>query len=417
LPGVADSPVAETTPETPASGAGTEEEVHLHYATPALATPAPTVLHSGMTVAQYYAMHAMGAIFPATAAIIVFGWRALGVLALTLASAVAGLALWRNIGRRGSQLRFSHVLWMATLLALMLPPHLFAPRLWPMIVGAGVTLVIFTWLLGGIGGCRVHPVLLTFLLLVILFPDSLISHGVLQPHRLFVGDVAKVRFSGPSSLFAPREAWVQTAPGGPDVLWREPASQTLLRFTAGVDKPERASLSLEDMIRDQLPPLEDLIIAGQPGPLGQASAIAVIIGGLFLLYQGLIDFRVPLFILLASFASLLIFPIPTLITETARHSHWLALRQPGVGWAVAITFANYEMLAGPMVLVAFFFATSPAIRPMFRRGRVIYAVAIGIMAAGLQLYLNVGAGAILALLVGSMLTPFLDRIFSPRTLV
>src|SRR2546426_661840 len=56
------------------------ERVHRHYATRALPPPAPTVLHSGMTVPRYFAMHAMGAIFPMTAAVIIFGWRGLGVL-------------------------------------------------------------------------------------------------------------------------------------------------------------------------------------------------------------------------------------------------------------------------------------------------------------------------------------------------
>jgi hypothetical protein len=76
-----------------------------------------------------------------------------------------------------------------------------------------------------------------------------------------------------------------------------------------------------------MPPLEDLIIGGQPGRSARAARIAVIIGGLFLLYRGLIDFRVPLLIVLTAYVSLLILPIPAYLTETAGEFRWLAWRR------------------------------------------------------------------------------------------
>ena len=91
----------------------------------------------------------------------------------------------------------------------------------------------------------------------------------------------------------------------------EPASEVLTRYTSGREQPPRGWLSLQSLLLDKLPPLEDLIVGGHPGPFGTSSAIAVIIGGLMLLYRGLIDFRIPLLILLAAFAALLVLPIPT----------------------------------------------------------------------------------------------------------
>src|SRR5205823_3628003 len=97
-------------------------------------------------------------LFPVAAGVALFGWRAAWALALVLLGAAGATALWKRIGARGQQLRFSHVLWLATLLGLMLPAHLASTQPaasgtvpWPLLPAAGVTLVILLWLLGGLG--------------------------------------------------------------------------------------------------------------------------------------------------------------------------------------------------------------------------------------------------------------------------
>jgi Na+-translocating ferredoxin:NAD+ oxidoreductase RnfD subunit len=69
------------------------------------------------------------------------------------------------------------------------------------------------------------------------------------------------------------------------------------------------------------------------------------------------------------------------------------------------------------LLMIFFLATAPALRPMARRARVIYGLLVGILAAGLQLYASISYGPYLALLIVSLLTPLLDRFFRTRPLV
>ena len=138
------------------------------------------------------------------------------------------------------------------------------------------------------------------------------------------------------------------------------------------------SISMETLIRDAMPPLEDLIVGGHPGPIGTSCAIAVIIGGLFMLYRGVIDYRIPLLVVITTFLATLVLPVPVTIHEGVRHWRWLAIRHPGVGAALATTFANYELLASPLLFMAFFLATSPAVRPMARRARTFYAILLGI---------------------------------------
>jgi hypothetical protein len=390
-----------------------------------------------MDVSQYVSMHMLGAVFPLSAGLLLFGWRALVLILMLCASTALAQSLWRRVGRRGRTLRFDHAMWLALLLALMLPAHLIsevdrssfsATIPWPIVPGAGVLLAILLWALGTSGSGRVHAVLVAYLLLVVLFKDLLVPHYTLQRNNLFRGDVLHAQIPEDPSHRRPgsgggrniKMPWIHIAGDAHyDAVYSEPASQRLVFYTTGTESPERTWLSLEGLLRDRMPPLEDLIVGGQPGPIGTSCAIAVIVGGLFLLYRGLIDYRIPLLVFASAYLSLLLLPVPVRITESDEAWRWLIARRPpeGVGWEVALTFVHYELMASPLVFMAFFLASAPAVRPVSRRGRAIYAILIGALAAVFQLYLAVSIGPYLALLGVSLLTPLIDRFFRPRTLV
>jgi Na+-translocating ferredoxin:NAD+ oxidoreductase RnfD subunit len=383
----------------------------------------PDVSHSGISVRRMFIMHLMGALFPITAGIMLYGWRAAVLLATVVLSAAAAVFVWKQLGARGEQLRYSHTLWLATLLALTLPPHFVSNdphiasangALWPILPASGIFLVIFTWLLGGVGSGRVHPVLMTHLLLVVCFQHAMVPHYVLQRDDLLFGDVLDARIN--DSPVSRAEPWISASiDWDHDAIYTEPSAQRLIFFTSGRQFPDRTWLMLGDLLRDWVPPLEDLLIAGEPGPIGAGCTLASLIGGLFLLYRGLIDFRVPLLIFVSAFMALLILPIPIYITSTAPTWEWLAVRY--VGWPVAVTFVNYEIMAGPLMFTAFYLATSPAVRPMARRARALYAVLVGVLCAVFQLYVTVAQGPYVALLIVSLLVPSLDKWFRPRALV
>jgi Na+-translocating ferredoxin:NAD+ oxidoreductase RnfD subunit len=84
---------------------------------------------------------------------------------------------------------------------------------------------------------------------------------------------------------------------------------------------------------------------------------------------------------------------------------------------MGLTFADYELLASPLLFTAFFLATAPSVRPMTRRGRTIFAVLIGVLAAVFQLYVSPSFGDYLALMAGSLMTPALDKWLMPKALV
>jgi electron transport complex protein RnfD len=389
----------------------------------ALRTASVTPLsHSGIGVAGFYSMHLMGIALPLTAGLLLYGWRAVIVVASVLASTLAAVAVWRRVGTRGHQLRFSHAAWLATLLAMMLPAHLAtgAPDslgeiTWMVLPAAGFSLALIMWLIGGLGAGRIHPSVVTLLLLAGLFGDMLTPRVVLHRDHVFIGDLLKA--SAPDQRVARGDSWItHGGVGDSDAERAEPAANALIQYTTGRERPAHGWLPIQGLLRDGMPPLEDLIIGGNPGPIGISSRLTVIVGGLFLLYRGLIDIRIPLIISLVEFAALLILPIPTVIANHPQW-RWIALRDPTVGLATAITFANYEIMASPMIFMAFFLATSPAVRPMGRRARTIYASMIGLLCAALQLYFSVDYGPYVALLIASLLTPALDWLFRPRPLI
>src|SRR5437764_10889 len=88
------------------------------------AQPAPSLGHSGTTVERYYLLHVFGASFPIVAGLLFYGWRAALAMIAVLLAAGGSLIVWRRIGLRGGQLRYAHMLWLALLLALMLPATL-----------------------------------------------------------------------------------------------------------------------------------------------------------------------------------------------------------------------------------------------------------------------------------------------------
>src|SRR5581483_9428825 len=357
--------------------------------------------HGGITIPNFFAMHVTGACFPLVAGLLLYGWRAAASIAVVLITAAVAVAIWRKIGWRGGQLRFSHSLWLALLLGLTLPPHLFTDALptradqtiaaWPLLPAAALIIVPLIWFLGGLGTGRLHPVLLANLLLMTLFGHTFQPHYTLQRTRIIVGDVMDISKTDPDEPL--RGRWISAPPvAGHDAMHiPNLASNRLIEYTTSLHRPQARRVSLETLIRDAMPPIEDLIVGGHPGPIGTSCQIAVIIGGLFMLYRGVIDYRIPLLIIVSAYAII------------------LAMIPRGAGAALAVTFANYEVMASPLLFTAFFLATSTAIRPLARRARVLYAIFVGVTSALAQWYLSVSVGPYLALLVAGVFAAALDR--------
>jgi Na+-translocating ferredoxin:NAD+ oxidoreductase RnfD subunit len=383
--------------------------------------------HTGAGIAPFYSMHFLAGVLPLTAGVIFYGWRAAWVVAIVIISTSAGVSIWRRVGARGKQLRQSQAIWFAGLLGVMLPAHLattipsdYSPihaAPWPILPAAGLLLAMAMWTLGGVGARRFGAPVVVYLLIALLFGGMLTAQRILQRQHIVAGDLFDAVRGDSANTSAGARPWafrVKT-PGG-DALLLEPSARRLLAYTQGASEPDHGLLRLQGMLRDQMPPLEDLIVGGQPGPIGAGCAIAAIVGGLFLLYRGLIDYRVPMIATVTAFAAFLVLPVPARIAEHPQY-RWLAMREGDVGWPTAVTFANYELMAAPLFFAVFFLATSTNLCPISRRARMLYALILGITSAGFQLYVSVSLGPYLGVLAAGIIAPELDKWFRPRQLV
>ncbi len=376
--------------------------------------------HTGLNVAKYHSTFMFGLLFPLGAGLLAYGWRAAVAVTAVLAAVLGGTLVWRTVGTRGHPLRPAQLVRLGLLLAVMLPAKLAAnpPAAageWAVLPAAGLLLVIVCWAAGPGGGGRLHPVLFVYLLLAALYPGRLTPHTVLQRNHLLGGDVLRV--DGPVDPRAAPDAWRRRplAPPPAEALACPSAADALREFTrgrAGADVP-----SVDVLLRDRLPPLEDLVLGTAPGSIGTTSGVAVIIGGLFLVYRGLIDFRVPLVVVATAWVALLLLPVPLPVAAGGHRWQWLPASSADVGWAAGVTLVNYEVLAGPLLFTAFFVAGSPSVRPLGRPARSAYAASIGLTAAALQLYVSVALGSYLAVLIAGLFASDVDRRLGTRPLV
>lgn len=367
-------------------------------------------------VRRYIFANALGATFPVIAGLLLFGWRALGAICMIELSALVGTYAWKRVGARGGQLRYDQALWLGLVLAMMLPAELFRAAAWPALAAGGIILAGAIWVFGGIGRSGAMAVLATYLLMFVCLGQLLVPQSVLHRQRMFFGDLLNAQAGSTEQAMSQPwyQGWQQITH---DAIRQTAASQVLVAYTSGQELTGMQWISLDSLLRDRLPPLEDLVVGGHPAPIGMGSAIAVIIGGLFLLYRGLIDWRVPFILLTAAAAALIVLPVPIVIKENEIIWSWLAMRASDIGWQKGLTLVNYELLAGPLLFSAFFLATSPAIRPLLPGARNLYALVAGLLAAVLQLYLSVLIGAYLGVLLAGLLTPVLDRRWESKTLV
>lgn len=137
-----------------------------------------------------------------------------------------------------------------------------------------------------------------------------------------------------------------------------------------------------------------LLFGPHPGTLAEVAPLAVLLGGLLLIFLRVIDWRVPLTYLSTVCFLSLVLPGGA---RLAGHAPWL-VGQPAV-----------HLLAGGTLLTAFFLLTDPVTSPLRPGGRIVFAAVAGAFTMFVRLHTPYPDGAALAVLVANALVKRIDR--------
>lgn len=142
-----------------------------------------------------------------------------------------------------------------------------------------------------------------------------------------------------------------------------------------------------------LPALQDLLLGGMGGSLGEISAIALLLGFVFMLWKKIIRWHIPVVMVATVFV----------ITGI------MHLVDPSVYGSPLV-----HILSGGLLLGAIFMATDYVTSPMTVKGMIIYAVGIGAITSVIRLWGAYPEGVSFAILIMNAFTPLLNSYIQPK---
>ncbi len=243
------------------------------------------------------------------------------------------------------------------ILALSLPPGL---PLWAAAIGSGVAIIVGKMVFGGLGANVFNPAMVGRAFLTVSF-------GMLMT------------------------TWTVPATLDPDLPSVEPTNVQDVRTQAtplawskmAIKDKNGAKIYSE---RQFLPTVTGNI----PGSLGETSAVAILIGGVYLLVRRTIDFHIPLAALLSAFVF------------------------AGVAYLIdsdAFVQPFYHLTSGALLFGAFFIATDPVTAPLTRRGMWLFGLGVGTLTLLIRIVGEYPEGFMFAVLLMNGVTPLIDRLF------
>ena len=260
----------------------------------------------------------------------VLGFRALAVTAISVAAAVGTEWLYSLLTKSRNTIMDGSAAVTGMLLALTLPVRV---PYWQAIVGSAFAILFVKLLFGGLGQNIFNPALAARAFLLLIFP---------------VG---------------------------------------LTRYT-GVDGVSAAT-ALHHMVMPALPEqsMLDMFLGNCPGSIGEISALALLLGGAYLVYRKVISIRIP----------------ATYIGTVAVLTFVFSKTGTSLAWM------GYSLFSGGLMLGAIFMATDYATSPATPVGQLIYGVGCGILTVVFRYTGLFPEGVTYAILIMNAFVWFIDR--------
>ncbi len=298
-----------------------------------------------------------------------FGWYAIVIAAVSMISAVATEAVIQRF--RGVPITVSDGSAVLTglLLAMCLPPNvpIYAP-----IVGSVFAIAVAKHAFGGLGFNIWNPALAGRAFLLAAYSGAIVMAKWPILEHIFSGSIL-----------------------GADAITR--ATPCAVLKTAPFAFFEQYSLS-------------QLFIGNVPGCMGETSALALLIGAVYLIIKKYINWRLPLAYILTVMVLTIVLPVPN--GEGGYHTIW-----GGGYWANAgflFSRAVAEALSGGLMLGAFFMATDMVTSPLTSKGQAFYGIGCGILTAVIRLYGGYPEGVCYSILIMNTAVWLIDRVSVPR---
>lgn len=139
--------------------------------------------------------------------------------------------------------------------------------------------------------------------------------------------------------------------------------------------------------------LQEMLVGAHGGSFGEVSAIALILGGIYLLCRKIITLRIPLFYLGTVAVLTFLFPL---------------------GGNDPLEWMLYNLLGGGLILGAIFMATDYATSPVTPKGQIIYAIGCGGLTVFLRYFGTYPEGVSFAILIMNACAWLFDKSGMPR---
>ena len=273
------------------------------------------------------------ALVPATAAgIYYFGLRALILIVAAIISAVFFEWLYEKITKKPVTINDLSAVVTGLLLAMNLPAS--AP-VWVAIVGSAFAIIFAKQLFGGLGQNFINPALAGRAFLLASYPTEMTT-------------------------------WVV-----PNGLAADAAT-----YATPLAQLKNGALDAS---------LKQLVIGQVGGTIGETCAIALIIGGIYLLYKHVISWKIPVIYIATVFI---------LFAVLGRHGMRMPLQ---------------EIFAGGVMLGGIFMATDYASSPVTPKGQVIFAVGAGLLTYLIRTFGGYPEGVSYSILISNLAVPLIDR--------
>lgn len=276
-----------------------------------------------------------------------FGLRALYIILISIITCIICEAVMqRMLGKKITITDGSAVL-TGLLLAFNLPPGV---PLWLPVVGSAFAIIFAKQLFGGLGYNFINPALAGRAFLMASWPSAMTKEW-----------------------FAPAGG---TLSGIDGITSATPL--TLLKNPGNYGTPELIIERLND-----IPAIKNLFFGKIGGCIGETSALLLLIGGLFLIIIGIVDYRIVAGYL-GSFV-LLAFVLPT-------KGNLL-----------------FHLFSGGLFLGVFFMATDWVTSPVTKKGRWIFGIGCGVLTIIIRVWGGYPEGVSYSILLMNVFTPIIDR--------